>query len=147
MRQLVRKLGERLAAALMHRRVPRIATAASRFIESLEPRRLLDGYNPVGTIRDIIFDQPLNELEVVSPNRVIRIDARNGWRGQINFGNSMSGGDVTPDGRWLYIGDVSTNGYFKLQKVDLTDNSVSEVHGLVPNTEGQSIADVAMLSD
>src|SRR6266568_6475130 len=110
----------------------------SRLFESLESRQLLSAVDPAITLKvvgptntllpsdhpqDLIIDSSRNQLLAFEQSTIQRFDMSNGsLLGLIGAGNSFLGGDITMDGRFLYVGDGA---YETVYKVNLSTGAIS----------------------
>ncbi len=82
-------------------------------------RQLFSGFAP----RDLIFDRTRDQLLVVQPTRVERYGAASGeLLDSIDVGLDLLGGDITPDGNFLYITERNSHSIYK---VNLASKAVS----------------------
>ncbi|HEV8379902.1 MAG TPA: Ig-like domain-containing protein, partial [Tepidisphaeraceae bacterium] len=73
--------------------------------------------------RDLIFDRTRDQLLVVQPTRVERYSAASGeFLDSMNVGLDLLGGDITPDGNFLYITEHNSHSIYK---VNLASKAVS----------------------
>lgn len=101
-----------------------------------------------GTIQDHVFDPSRNVLYALDGDRVLRTDPITGDSlASLAIGNSLSSVDITPDGKFLIVGESTTAaGKGKLFKIDLTTNAVTTVNYDLDGDEG-GVFDVAVVSN
>lgn len=82
---------------------------------------LLSGAQP----RDLIYDPTRHQLLDIEPARIVRYDAKDGKLiDAIPLGLSLAGGDITPDGKFLYVSELGSHEVYKL---DLDTSEYSRI--------------------
>src|SRR5262249_54286021 len=93
--------------------------------------------------RDLIFDPGRNLLYITTSSGLVqRYNAtfhflQPAWQ----VGTALNGGDITPDGRFLYVTEQAFgNGQGTVHKVDLASGAVTDLHYPLVSFEGGSFS-------
>lgn len=102
-----------------------------------------------GAISDHVFDPTRNVLYSASGDRVLRTNI--GDSGEllvsIPVGSDLSAIDITPDGKYLVVGEKATaSGEGKLYKIDLDTSEVTPIPYTLETDEG-GVFDIAAISN
>ena len=102
-----------------------------------------------GTVSDHVFDPTRNVLYSASGDRVLRTNT--GDSGEllvsIPVGADLSALDITPDGKFLIVGEkVTSSGQGKLYKIELETNEVTTISYTLETDEG-GVFDIAAVSN
>lgn len=123
----------------------KLGRAVQAVLETLEERRLLAStLIPVSGAEDLIFDSTRNQLCITtSSGAVKRYDLQSGVTTSIAAGTKLLGGDITPDGKSLYVADGGANA---IRKVDLGSGAITNL-SYIPNSGEGYAWDLKILSD
>lgn len=109
----------------------------------------LDTTLVAGTIQDHVFDPVRSILYSTAGNQVLRTNPQNSQELLLSLGvgTSLTALDVTPDGKFLLVGEGTTaEGKGRLYKIDLTNNSVTAIEYTLQVDEG-GVFDIAAVSN
>ena len=85
-----------------------------------------------GAPRDLIFDPTRHQLLDIEADKINRYDATDGSLiDSISIGHSLGGGDITADGKFLYVSELGSHSIYKvdLQTVEYSSILVSDYLG------------------
>ncbi|MGE0759430.1 MAG: cadherin domain-containing protein, partial [Pirellulaceae bacterium] len=130
----------------------RLELAAGPGFDRTTPVRFAESTSLVATVaQDQVLDPVRNVLYVTSGDRILRRDPLTGATlATLAIGQSLSGIDVTPDGRYLIVGDAVLDGGSqtgRLHRIDLTDNSVISIPFSVASADERGVFDVVAVSN
>ncbi len=101
-----------------------------------------------GAAQDHVFDPTRSVLYTTDGNQVQRTDPQTGQAlAGLAFGSALTAIDITPDGKYLLVGESATaGGAGKLFKIDLSTNAVTPIDYTLVGQEG-GVFDVAAVSN